>query len=323
MMCAVLVAGLWAHGAHAHDARPLLVNVVERGEGRYAVRLRAPPSVEADNQPQLMWPADCRIRTDPSSVGRSAAGEAVAVSCPGGLTGRRLAVRYPLYNPSLPTLFRLRARDGDWVTQMLPPDRLDWQVPGQAGAMQVAIGYLNLGIRHIWSGFDHLLFVAGLLLLAGSTRRLLLAVSGFTLAHSITLSAAVVGLVGVPVAPVEAAIALSILFLAREIARPRPDGLARRYPLLVASSFGLLHGFGFAAGLQSVGLPRGELALGLLSFNLGVEAGQILFIAALLGAYFGGARWLLPARRWIPAAGYVLGLPAAMWFIQRASVLLA
>jgi hypothetical protein len=240
-------------------------------------------------------------------------------------------VRYPIYNPALATLFRLIGQDGETTTKVLPPDQPSWQVPRKPSLAEVASGYLRLGIEHIWTGVDHLLFVAGLLILAGSLRRVLYAVTGFTLAHSITLSLSALDIVRPPGPPVEAAIALSILFLAREIASPTPGGVAGRFPVLVSSSFGLLHGFGFAAALREAGLPKGELVTGLLCFNLGVEIGQIAFIAGLLvlwwavrrGAALVGPQVGLhgPPVRLATLAGYALGVPAAFWFIQRAVLL--
>ena len=256
--------------------------------------------------------------------------EIVVATCVNGLQGHTLRIRYPIYNPSLSTLFRLSTAQGSVLTQVLPPEESEWTVPRQSAWTEVALSYLQLGIRHIWTGFDHLLFVTGLLVLAGTFRRVLLAVTGFTLAHSVTLSLSALGLVRLPPAPVEAAIALSILFLAWEIARPLPHSLARRYPLLVSSSFGLLHGFGFAAALREVGLPTHELAVGLLCFNLGVEIGQIVFIAGLLTLVMPAARWV-GSRSWKLAAlqsrpgtlwGYALGVPAAFWFLQRLAALL-
>jgi len=212
--------------------------------------------------------------------------------------------------------------------QVLPPEAAAWSIPRESTWMRVALSYLELGIRHIWTGFDHLLFVTGLLVLAGTLRRVILAITGFTLAHSVTLSLSALGLVRLPSAPVEAAIALSILFLAWEIARPLPQSLARRYPLLVSCAFGLLHGFGFAAALREVGLPTDELAVALLCFNLGVEVGQIVFIVAVLallvpaaraaGRISGLAGWQArPEIVW----GYALGVPATFWFFQRLGAL--
>lgn len=317
---AALVAALlcWPAIARAHDARPLAVTVTERSDGRHLATVKVPSTVALDNRPVLVWPKTCR----PQGAG---GGTSQLAICAGGLRGQTLAVRYPIYNPSLATLFRVETADGEVLTELLPPERQAWRVPQQPSPAQVALDYMRLGIAHIWQGIDHLLFVTGLLLLAGTTRRVLLAVTGFTIAHSITLSLAVLGLVRLPVPPVEAAIALSILFLAREVARPHPEGLAIRQPVLVASSFGLLHGFGFAAVLQEIGLPTRELALGLFSFNAGVEIGQILFIAAALALAWlvrrlagvkGGFTFALEGRARL-AAGYALGIPAGMWFIER------
>ena len=324
---AMVATFVLAGAARAHDARPLSVNVAEQGKGLYLARVRVPPTVDLDNQPRLIWPSNCRVLNDRLGDGALSPSETVVVACKGGLEGQHLRVRYPIYNPSLATLFRLSELNGKVLTRVLPPDRPDWQVPKQPGLPQVAAGYLKLGVQHIWTGIDHLLFVTGLLILAGSMRRVLLAITGFTIAHSITLSLSALGLVEVPVPPVEAAIALSILFLAREIALPSPDSLAGRFPILVSSSFGLLHGFGFAAALREVGLPTGELAVGLLCFNLGVEIGQIVFVAGVIvlflflairrGVKLGGLTTAPLQGRLAVLAGYGLGVPAAFWFIQR------
>jgi hydrogenase/urease accessory protein HupE len=325
------LAGLQASStASAHDARPLSVNIDTQADHAYLVRLRVPPTVEFDNWPQLNWPQGCRPLNQRHPEGRYGESETLMLKCGASLEGRALTVRYPIYNPSLPTLFRLKRQDGTVLTQLLGPDQMVWQVPARQSWSQVARSYLALGVEHIWTGIDHLLFVTGLLILAGSTRRVLLAITGFTIAHSITLSLSALDVVRLPVPPVEAAIALSILFLAREIARPMPDGLSRRFPITVSSSFGLLHGFGFAAALREVGLPTDELATGLLCFNLGVEIGQIAFIVAVI-ALFVALQALLPRSgisyavlkgHGAELAGYGLGLPAAYWFIERMGALL-
>ncbi|HSG34038.1 MAG TPA: HupE/UreJ family protein, partial [Sphingomonadaceae bacterium] len=270
---AALLLFILAAPAFAHDARPLAITITEQQNHRYLAQLRVPPSVAYDNQPSLAWPENCTPALDEEGQPMPVIGGRQVVTCEGGLAGRELSIGYAIYNPSLATLFRLELRDGSVITQLLTPDQQAWTVPQEPSLLQVAQDYLQLGIEHIWTGIDHLLFVAGLLLLAGTMRRVLLAVTGFTIAHSLTLSLAALELVRLPIAPVEAVIALSILFLAREIVAPHPDGLAARHPILVSSSFGLLHGFGFAAVLQEIGLPRGELATGLLSFNIGVEIG--------------------------------------------------
>jgi hydrogenase/urease accessory protein HupE len=326
VLLGVLAAGLLIAGpARAHDARPLSVNIIEQSPGLYAATIKMPPTVTADNRPSVTWPADCTVAN--GKLGRATDGtaETQAVRCKTGLGGQQVAVSYAIYNPSLATLFRLKELSGKVITRVLPPDQLVWTVPKQPGWRDVAEGYLRLGVEHIWTGIDHLLFVTGLLILAGTFRRILIAITGFTLAHSVTLSLSALDLVRLPDPPVEAAIALSILFLAREIALPRPDSIAGRFPILVSSSFGLLHGFGFAAALRDVGLPTNELAVGLLCFNLGVEVGQILFILGVVTIVFLGRQAIALARvptiqlshRLDVIAGYGLGIPAAFWFVQR------
>jgi hydrogenase/urease accessory protein HupE len=308
----------------AHDARPLAVTIVEQAAGLYRVVVHAPPALEAVNAPSLIWPATCIVReTHPL---RLELGDTSVIACPGGLEGQTIRIAYPLYNPSITTLFRLAAAGGAVDTAVLPPDERTWTVPVEPSWLTVARDYLALGFEHIWTGPDHLLFVAGLMLLARRPRRILIAVTGFTAAHSITLSLATLGLVRVPIAPVEALIALSVLFLAGEVARRSTDDVSHRYPVVLSFVFGLLHGFGFASALGEIGLPRGELVTGLLFFNLGVELGQIAFIAVATAAF---VAWTRLARS-LAAAGatglenraqrvatYLLGVPAAFWFIER------
>jgi hypothetical protein len=329
LILSVLAALVFADVARAHDARPLSVEVSEQGQDLYLARLRTPPTVADDNQPELVWPAGCKVLSEHAGEGLIAPSRITAAACKGGLAGLTLGVRYPIYNPALSTLFRLIGPHGDAITKVLTPDQAAWTVPRRPGFWDVAGGYLKLGVEHIWTGVDHLLFVTGLLILAGSMRRVLLSITGFTVAHSVTLSLSALDIVRLPTAPVEAAIALSILFLAREIARPS-EGVASRYPVLVSSSFGLLHGFGFATALREAGLPKGELATGLFCFNLGVEIGQVLFIAGIVAMFLvarGAARalaWTAPLAQGglTRLAGYGLGVPAALWFIERTALAL-
>ncbi len=324
LLAALLLA--WIPGAaQAHDARPLAVTLTERTGDIYFAKLTVPPTVAYDNQPVLDWPNSCSAVKIPGGSELPSTVDRQLEHCPGGLRGKRLAVHYAIYNPSLATLFRIEALNGEVLVQLQPPEKLSWDVPLQPTPYAVAGDYIRLGVSHIWTGIDHLLFVAGLLLLAGSVHRVLLAVTGFTLAHSVTLALSALDVVRLPEAPVEAAIALSILFVAREVAWPHPEGLAARHPILVSSSFGLLHGFGFASALRAVGLPRGELATALLSFNVGVEIGQLSFIFAVLALLWVVHRVRHESRRLNFVlvgrprlyAGYVLGIPAAFWFVQR------
>jgi hydrogenase/urease accessory protein HupE len=329
--CAIALVGLVllgaATGTQAHDARPLSVVIVEQSEDLYRVVVRIPPTVDAADAPRIVWPKECQVRDE--SALRTEVGGTSLVACRGGLEGRTIGIEYPVYNPAITTLVRLEAASGVVKTAVLPPDELRWTVPAASSALTVARDYLVAGFRHIWGGPDHLLFVAGLMLLARRARRILLAVTGFTAAHSLTLSLATLGVVHVPIPPVEAMIALSVLFLAGEVARKHSDTFSHRYPIALSFTFGLLHGFGFASALGEVGLPTGELATGLLFFNLGVEAGQLTFIAGAAIVVLGWTRLrkrLDPALspsvdNWVRiAAAYGLGIPAAVWFLQRAAL---
>ena len=327
LVCLTAAFG-FAVPASAHDARPLSININEQSENLYVAYIRVPPIVPEQDLPRVTWPAGCHVVSDNLKNLVLEGRETTSISCKEGLEGQQIKVVYPYFNPSLPTLFRLTEIGGKTLTRVQPPDQLVWTVPKSPGPWEVAAGYLGLGVRHIWTGIDHLLFVTGLLILAGTTRRVLTAITGFTIAHSITLSLSALNLVVLPEPPVEAAIALSILFLAREIAFPSPESLAGRYPIFVSSSFGLLHGFGFAAALRAVGLPTKELAIGLFCFNCGVEVGQITFIVGILAIAFMARKAIVLAgwKRGLPPmlegrlgliSGYGLGIPAAFWFIQR------
>jgi len=306
--------------ASAHDARPVAVEITETLPGLFQADLKVPPTVAAANHPALIWPSVCQDASE-------AADASGLMRCESGLTAQVLALEYPRFNPSLTTFFRLELLDGSVVTAMLPPSIPEWQIPAAVSAGQVARDYLLLGIEHIIGGLDHLLFVLGLLVIARTPRRILLTITGFTLAHSITLSLSSLQLLVVPIVPVEATIALSILFLAHEISSHQRESLTWRYPLLVSFGFGLLHGLGFASALGEIGLVPTEVLVSLLFFNLGVEAGQLLFILAVLALVALGRR-LLPVAGMSAASGvmirrsellaaYVIGIPSAYWLIER------
>lgn len=181
---------------------------------------------------------------------------------------------------------------------------------------QTIQSYTVFGIEHILEGYDHLLFVLCLLLIASNTKKLLWAVTGFTLAHSITLILSTLNVVQLPITVVEAIIALSIVFLATEIVKNQSNSLSFRYPVAVSSSFGLLHGFGFASVLMELGLPQNDQFLALAFFNLGVELGQIVFIACVLLSLF-LFKQLIDIRKHYKINAYLIGSIASMWLIER------
>lgn len=297
--------------ASAHDARPVTVRVTEQQPLQYLVRIQPPDSLAVDQHPVLVMPSDCR-----QIMG-------ALHRCEKGLGGRTLGLMYPGTNPSLATFFRFESRAGKLTSMLLGPNQRTWQVPETGGGvMEVFTEYLVLGVQHIAVGADHLLFVVCLVILAwrGESRvkRLLITITGFTLAHSLTLALSVLDIVRVPVVLVEALIALSILFLAAEILR-EGDSLTRRYPVMVATAFGLLHGFGFAAVLREIGLPDSQLLTGLLAFNLGVEVGQVLFISAILvaAALIGRSITQSAASTVQTVTAYGTGTLASFWMFER------
>jgi hydrogenase/urease accessory protein HupE len=237
----------------------------------------------------------------------------------GGLVGQSIAVE-GLSATFTDVLVRIEDLAGRTQTDRLTPTRASFIIKAAPGAGEVAVTYLRLGVEHILTGIDHLLFVLGLLLLVKGGRRVVFTITAFTVAHSITLAAATLGAIRVPEAPVNALIALSILFVGVEVVRAErgETSLSIRYPWCVAFAFGLLHGCGFASGLNEAGVPQHAIPVALLFFNLGVEAGQLAFVAL-----FFALRWALrildfPAPRWatlIPA--YVVGIAGAYWTIAQ------
>jgi len=205
------------------------------------------------------------------------------LECAQSLKGKIIEVQ-GLENTKMDLLLRLEFLDSTSQTKLLNPLHNTYTIKEDASATQIIQTYTWLGITHILMGFDHLLFVFALLLIVKNVRRLLWTITAFTLAHSITMAGATLGLVHMPQQPVEAMIALSILFLAMEIIHEKQGkvGLASQYPWLIAFIFGLLHGFGFAGALAEIGLPQQAITLALIFFNIGVEVGQLMFVATVV-----------------------------------------
>ncbi len=307
--------GLAMAPAQAHDSRPLYIEIVESEAGQVDLTWKTPASVAFPNRPLVTLDDGCSSSLPPRVDAANLIGR-VTYQCTEGVSGRVLGIEYPGYNPSLSTLMRVTYATGEVQTVRAGPDEVAIELPSAETAGGVAIQYGILGVEHILLGFDHLLFLACLVLIAGTLRRIVITVTGFTLAHSLTLALASLDLVRVPIPPVEAVIALSIVFLATELARERRDTLTWRYPISVSASFGLLHGFGFASVLADIGLPQREVPVALLSFNLGVEVGQLLFIAVLLPVL-----WLLRkavgSDRLTRPIAYLVGALASYWMIDR------
>lgn len=304
--------------AYAHDSRPVAVTITEQVGFVYHLNVKIPSSVDYRNQPTLVWPTSCEAMPNNRSL----------MFCPEGLEGQAFSLDFPQYNPSLATFFRFNARDGQSATMMLSPSESSWVLDEALGFFQIAVDYCVLGFEHILGGFDHLLFVLGLLVIAKTPKRILLTVTGFTVAHSITLVLSFMGLISLPILPVEAAIALSILYLAYEISKDDKSSLSYRYPLGIAFGFGLLHGLGFASALNEIGLVSNDVVWSLLFFNVGVEVGQLSFIALVVaGFYLFKSLAALISKQQLTFDGtvlntklliaYVIGVPAAYWVFER------
>ena len=271
----------------ADDARPVLVQVEEETSYQYKVLFRVPNNGRLAAWPELEFPAHCKDLHSSEVMAGDSHVQHLILHCQHSMQGGLIEINYLSINPGFYNLFRFTDIDGQQSSQLLKPSENRWKIPEDLSKNIVMQEYTLLGIEHIWAGLDHLLFVTCLVLLtAGRWKQLLLAITGFTLAHSLTLALAALELVYLPIPPVEAVIALSILFLATEIARQQHDSLTYCYPVLVSSSFGLLHGFGFSSVLMDIGLPQQETAIALLGFNIGVEIGQLLFISVLLFVMF-------------------------------------
>ena len=268
---------------HADEYRPAYLEITQSDTDRFDVLWKVPARGE-DKRLGLhyQFPEDVEtlvpVRT--TYVG-TAFIDQLTVYRQGGFAGAEIRVK-GLDRASTEVLVRIERLDGSTEIARLTPASPSFVVSGVPEFHDVVKTYLVFGVEHIWQGIDHLLFVACLILIAGTWRRILITITGFTIAHSVTLTLAALEMVRIPVPPVEATIALSIVFLAREIASCRRDTLTWRYPVTVSATFGLLHGFGFASALREVGLPQSEIPGALLSFNIGVEIGQVCFVGAIL-----------------------------------------
>ena len=327
----LLAAAFLAPSAGAHEVRPAYLELNELTPHHYDVLFKVPARGEQRLALYVRLPDECQQDDARARFVGGAYLERWRASCAATLAGREIAIG-GLPATRTDVLVRIHPATGGTQTARLTPSRPALVVAAAASRWQVAATYFELGVEHILFGIDHLLFVLALLFLVRSGRRLVATVTAFTAAHSLTLAAATLGWVRVPQAPVEAAIALSIVFVAREIVRGDRAGLAARRPWLVAFAFGLLHGLGFAGALSEIGLPEHAIPTALGFFNLGVEAGQLLFIGAVFGGV-GAARWLLAraipelqlggamswtwARRASVPAAYAIGILATYWWIER------
>ncbi len=305
------------------EFRPAYLQLTQTGAESYEVLWRSPALDEyTPLKLRPVFPAEVvELGARHRSYAAGTLRQRWRIEVPGGLDGK--AITFPdLAESRVDVLVRLQRLDGSVQLERILPARPSFSATASPGAHEVARTYVVIGIEHILLGFDHLLFVLALVMIVDSFRRLLITITAFTVAHSITLSLATLGVLHVPGPPVEAIIALSIVFVAGEIIHRRQgrEGLASRRPWVVAFAFGLLHGLGFAGALAEVGLPENSIPLALLFFNIGVEIGQVLFIVVVLAIHRLLSR-LVAGRfdlaRLAPVQAYVIGGIASYWVFER------
>jgi len=303
----------------AHEVRPAYLDIRAAGDNTYQVFWKVPALAGVGLPIAILWPELCQIEGLPDTRLQAASYvERSTLKCSASLEGQLVELE-GIERTLTDTLIKYTNLAGQVQSDRLTPSSTTITIKTEPNAYAVLVTYLQLGVEHIWFGIDHLLFVVCLLFIAGTFRRVLVTITGFTIAHSITLISAAMGLVTLSPAPVEAVIALSIVFVAREIVLGHRTSVAYRYPVSVAFIFGLLHGFGFAAALGEIGLPYGDKLLALLMFNLGVEVGQVIFISAVILAFNYARKWANEAqeRNFTSLANYGIGAAACYWFLVR------
>lgn len=316
----MLAAMAFAPAAFAHEIRPAFLEIREIEPSTYDILWKTPAQGEMRLALNVVLPDGCIDTADArATLVEGAVIERWRSVCGGGLIGQRIAIEN-LDQTLTDTILRFEPIEGSPKTLRITPANPAAVIPARQPWREVAATYFGLGVEHILLGFDHLLFVLALLLLVRDPKRLIDAVTAFTVAHSLTLAGTTFGWIQLASAPVEAAIALSIMFVAVEIARVRVGraSLTAQLPWLASFVFGLLHGFGFAGALREIGIPEDAAPLALLFFNLGVEAGQLLFIGAVLATTALWGRFAPAPPKWawrVPV--YVIGSAAAFWFVER------
>ena len=331
MKKAVILSGIFLviviTAVQAHESRPAYLEIKETSPNRYEILWRTPVLSGMRLPVSLKLPEGVSNVREPitqeltdSLVERRSINAGSA-----GLAGKRIEF-VGLIGTITDVLVRVQLRDGSYSTFLVHPSQPWIEIAAPKGRWQVAATYLTHGIDHILRGIDHLLFILGLLLIVKDRWMLLKTITAFTVAHSITLAIATLGYASAPLPPLNAAIALSILFIGVEVIRMQrgETSLTIQHPWVVAFAFGLLHGFGFASGLVALGLPRGDVPIALLLFNVGVEIGQLLFVLIILLLERSFRTLQIRWPHWVEELpAYTVGGLGAFWAIQRTAILIA
>lgn len=310
---------------HAHEVRPALLQIKQTGNNQYDVLWKIPRKDDMLPVINPVFPSWFTIQQkDNGTEAGSGALFSMKAIASKDIHGMPISIS-GIQESLIDVLVYVEFSNGEKYSLLIQPTKTAAIIPNEASYGSTISTYFKLGVEHILLGIDHLLFVLALLLLTRGTRKLIATITAFTLAHSITLSLSVLGFVGLPGPPVEAVIALSILFLAVELVHhyQGKSVMSAAYPWIVAFVFGLLHGFGFAGALANIGLPQTGVPLALAFFNVGVEAGQLLFIGTVLLLIAGIQKIHFTKRYWQSyLAPYAIGSVAAFWVIERVFVIL-
>lgn len=311
---------LFPTDARADELRPAYIEMTEQAPGQWSLLWKASTNSRLGQTGEIIVPENCQAFAERQ---REYSGSNIltrlALRCDGSVQGKIIGLK-GLELSTTDALVRIAPIDGAMQTVRLTPDQPVATLPKPSVISNVAATYTILGFEHILLGFDHLFFVLALVLLLQGGWLVVKTVTAFTIAHSLTLVGTTLGLLSLPSQPVEAVIALSIIFLAVEVVKAKPDEirLSEQFPWIVAFLFGLLHGFGFAGALAEIGLPEDDVPLALLTFNLGVEIGQLAIVAVALAALTGIRKlqhqWLQPTKT---AIAYSIGIIATYWFVER------
>jgi len=316
-----IISVIFSGVALGHDSLPAYIEFDEIEENIYHIKWKIPLMGPNSLKPIIVMPKGCAELKPVSILENNLTQGKKLYQCDTDILGRSVVVTYPSINLLQTTLLRVVKLDGSELTTVLRAEESEWFIPKEASVWAVFYEYTQLGIEHIWQGIDHLLFVLCLIFIARTPRRILIVITGFTLSHSITLILSSLSIVRVSILPVEACIALSIAFLAHEIVVADKSSWTWKHPLIVSLLFGLLHGFGFASALINIGIPENKVFISLLSFNIGIELGQVIFIFVIL--------LLMSMWRKVPIkkrssdfmnqkfVGSLVGIAASFWFIER------
>ena len=324
----VLFFGLMPVSVAADEIRPAYLQLTELSSSTWGVLWKVPSKGIRRLALNVQFPQNCEGSNHGTRIVNGAYIQRWRLKCSAPLQGENIQIT-GLADTRTDVLVHVVRLEGGEQTNRLTPANAGFTIKSPDSLLEVAATYLFLGFEHILSGFDHLLFVLALLFMVGSWRRLVGTITAFTVAHSITLAVASLGWVTLPQAPVEALIALSIVFVAVGILRKRQGhkDIAQRWPWVIAFMFGLLHGFGFAGALGEIGLPQHAIPVALLFFNVGVELGQLAFVAGVFAVVYVATlvaghvqyktnSWQALDAAAFPAA-YMIGAVAMFWVIER------